>query len=115
MHRPLLLLASLGGIGTALLGSLCYVGPLIFVAWGLDADFASSLEPLRPLFGAVMAVLLSTGFYTVYGQGAADYGCAPQEVCAVPRNRRHEKVVLWIAVIVAFVLWTFPSWSDWLI
>jgi hypothetical protein len=34
MHRTLLMLASLGGIGVALLGSLCYIGPLIFVAFG---------------------------------------------------------------------------------
>jgi hypothetical protein len=113
------MLASLGGIGVALLGSLCYIGPLIFVAFGLGAGIASSLEPLRPLFGGVMVVLLSTGFYTVYDQsaatGAADYCYAAREVCAVPRNRRREKVVLWTAVIAALILWTFPIWSGWLI
>lgn len=116
MHRALLLVTSLGGIGTALLSSLCYMGPLIFEAFGFGAGLGSGFEPLRPLSGAVMFVLLSSGFYIVYDQnaalGAADDGRAPGETCAAPWNRRHSNVILWTATAVALALWFFPIWSS---
>ena len=110
------LLASAGGLLAALLGSLCCVGPLLFLTLGVSAGFASAFEPLRPLFGVLMVGLLGLGFYTVYGRrrattGASDDECAPGAACAVPRSRARDKVLLWGAVALALILWTFPTWS----
>ena len=110
------LAASLGGIAAALLGSLCSAGPFLFVTLGVGAGLASAFEPLRPLFGVVMAAALGVGFYTVYGRrpAAAEAPAgdrAPGASCAVPRRRSRDKVLLWVAAVIALILWTFPSWS----
>ncbi|MBI4408349.1 MAG: hypothetical protein HY561_01495 [Gemmatimonadetes bacterium] len=65
--------ASIGAVGAAFFASLCCVGPLLFVTFGVGAGLAATFEPLRPLFTVVAAGLLALGFYVVYGRksGAA--------------------------------------------
>lgn len=115
------LLASLGAVGAALLGSLCCVGPLLFVTFGVGAGLASTFEPLRPVFGVLMAGGLGVGFYTVYGrkpkaaQVEADACSAHGNACAVPRSRTRDKLLLWGATILALLLWSFPTWSTLLV
>lgn len=115
------LLASAGAVVTAFLASLCCVGPLVFVSLGVGAGLASRFEPLRPLFTVLTLGLLAVGFYTVYGVGfntggqQAAAACGPDGECAVPRNRTREKVLLWVAALVALVVLTFPQWSLWFV
>ncbi|MGQ0712323.1 MAG: mercuric transporter MerT family protein [Gemmatimonadaceae bacterium] len=109
-------LASAGGVTAAILGSLCCVGPLLFVTVGVGAGLASTFEPLRPVFGALMVAMLAVGFYTVHGRRPStrqtpDHDCASDEACAAPRRRARDKLLLWTATVVALVLWTFPTWS----
>ncbi len=110
--------ASLGAIGAALLASLCCIGPVLFVTLGVGAGFAGQFEPLRPVFTILTVGLMAAGFYSVYGRSGSRDGDASFEadgVCRVPRNRTRDKVVLWIAALVAFVLLTFPRWSLWIL
>lgn len=107
--------AGIGGIAAAFLGSLCCVGPLLFVAFGLGAGFATTFEPLRPLFGMLMLAAFAFGFHAVYGRPAPEGACATGEACAVPRRRARDKMILWATAILAMAVWTFPSWSVWLI
>lgn len=111
------LLATLGAIGAAFLASLCCVGPLAFVAFGVGAGLASTFEPLRPLFTALTVGLLAVGYYVMYGRKPTPEAaaCAPDGSCVVPRDRRRDKVLLWIATAVALVLLTLPQWSLWLL
>jgi hypothetical protein len=114
------LLAGSGAVGAAFLGALCCVGPLIFVTFGIGAGLAGTFEPLRPFFGVVMVLLFAIAFYTVYGKpppSSTDEGTTSggEAACAVPRSRTSEKAILWLAVVVAIVLWTFPTWSVWLV
>jgi mercuric ion transport protein len=112
-------LASLGAVFAAFGASLCCVGPLLFVTFGVGAGLASTFEPLRPLFTALTVLGLGIGFYTVYGRKpkaqAADACCAPGDACAVPRSRAREKVILWTATVLAVVLWSFNYWSTLLV
>jgi mercuric ion transport protein len=128
-------LTGIGGVLAAFLGSLCCVGPLLFVTLGVGAGFASTFEPLRPAFGVLMLALLAVGFWTVYGRrmvalrsgapGAVNTSesaavlreadCAPAAACAAPVHRTRDVVILWCATALALVLWTFPSWSLWLL
>jgi mercuric ion transport protein len=110
------LVASVGGVAAALLGSLCCVGPLVFVTLGVGAGLASTFEPLRPVFGALMVVMLGVGFYTAYGRRsvrsvASAEESVTSEACAAPRSRTREKVLVWTATALALTLWTFPTWS----
>lgn len=110
-------LATVGAIGAAFLASLCCIGPLVFVAFGVGAGLASAFEPLRPLFTALTVGLLAIGFYVVYGKrsNANAAACGPDGSCVVPRSRRRDKVLLWVATVVALVLLSFPQWSLWFV
>ena len=119
--------ASLGGAGSvlaALLGSLCCMGPLLFITLGVGAGLATALEPFRPAFGVVMVACLAVAFWTVYGRrlggamrrsttGASSTAAGGS--CAGPMRRRRDVVVFWTATVLAVVLWTFPTWSLWLV
>jgi mercuric ion transport protein len=104
------LLAAVGAVGAAFLASLCCVGPLLFVTLGVGAGLASTFAPLQPFFTAVAVVLLALGFYVVYGRREAP-ACAPDGTCTVPRDRTRDKVLLWLATVVALVFLTFERWS----
>lgn len=118
-------LTGAGGVLAAFFGSLCCVGPLLFVAVGVGAGFASTLEPYRPLFGAVMLACLALGFWTVYGRRlaiarsdvAAPGACArpADAACEAPTRHHRDVALLWGATMLALVLWTFPRWSLWLL
>lgn len=111
------LLAGAGGVVAASLASLCCVAPLLVVTLGVGAGLATTLEPLRPLFGVMMLSLFAVAFYSVYTKrdesAANDPTCRAS--CAVPRNRRRDKLLIWIAASIALAVWTFPTWSVWLI
>ena len=104
------ILAGVGGVAAGFFGALCCVGPLIVLTFGVGAGLASFFEPLRPLFGAVMVGAFAVGFYGAY---RADPECVAGE-CAAPRSR-FDRALLWIALLVALTLWTFPTWSLWLL
>lgn len=110
--------ASVGAVAAAFLASLCCVGPLVFVTLGVGAGLASRFEPLRPVFTILTLGLLATGFYSVYGaRVAVDPGqesglsCGSDGACSIPRKRTKEKVLLWVATLLALLLLTFPQWS----
>lgn len=110
--------ASIAAVGAALLASLCCIGPVLFVTLGVGAGLATRFEPLRPVFTVVAAGLLALGFYSVYGRRRATApatSCGTDDTCAVPRSRMRDKVLLWIATLVALIVLTFPQWSIWLI
>lgn len=111
------LLASAGGVGAAFLGSLCCVAPLLVVTLGVGAGLATTFEPLRPWFGVVMLGLFAVAFYSVYAKqdesAAKDPTCSGS--CALARSRRRDKLLIWIAASIALAVWTFPTWSVWLI
>lgn len=125
-----MLVAGAGGLAAAFLGSLCCLGPILFLTFGIGAGIASTFEPLRPVFGMVMLALLGAGFWTVYGRGTARSAVVPRadgltaqcdpkgpaaDACAIPRRRARDVVILWGATFLALVLWTFPTWSLWLV
>ena len=105
------MLGGLAGVVAALGASLCCVGPILFVTLGVGAGLASTFEPLRPLFTALMGLGLAIGFYTVYGRPAKVESCSPGEACPRPRSRRGEKIILWSATGVAVLFWSFNYWS----
>ena len=112
--------APVGAVLAALGASLCCIGPLLFVAFGVGAGLASTFEPLRPLFTALTFLGLGIGFYTVYGRRwkakraetcHAPGDASPADACTVPRSRTRDQVILWIATVLALVFWSFNYWS----
>lgn len=109
------LAASFAAVGTAFLAALCCIGPVLFVTLGIGAGLASRFEPLRPIFTILTVGLIAIGFYTVYGRRPATAAGDVEGACIVPRSRRREKILLWIATLVALLLLTFPQWSRFLV
>lgn len=104
--------ASVGSIVSAFIASACCVGPLVFALLGLGgAGLLVKFEPYRPLFIAVTAALLGTGFYLTYwkpktaGVEGAD---GPACDCGAPRTNRAGRVMLWVATFLVALFLAFP-------
>lgn len=104
-------------IATALGASICCIGPIVAVMFGMTSLAAlSKYEPLRPIFGIATAILLGVAFYATYRKPAAE--CAPGSLCethGVDRMQKINRAALWIATFVALIVFTFPTWSAWVL
>lgn len=105
-------------IATAFGASACCIGPIVAVMFGMTSLAAlAKYEPLRPIFGVITAALLAVAFYATY-KGPAVADCAPGSVCATrgtDRIQKMNRVAVWIATIVAAAVFTFPTWSGWVL
>jgi mercuric ion transport protein len=106
--------AALGGVGAALMASACCIGPVAFSLIGAGAVEASAvaLEPFRPWFIGVTALLVGFAFYNAYRPLPVD---ACLDGSCPPRSRRAVRVLAWIAAVVAAVLIAFPYYIGWLV
>lgn len=110
---------SIGGLSTALLASVCCIGPLVFVALGVGvgatglwvgtAEFLKGLLPFRPVFIGLTIFLLSTGFYLAYRKSES-MRCALGEVCAEGNPNTRNRTYLWIMASLALILVLAPYW-----
>ena len=104
-------LATTGGVASAVASALCCAGPLVAVALGLSgAGLAATFEPLRPYF--VAGTILALGFGFVVLRREETKACDPGTLCASSIARRRMRRALWIASGVAVPLVTFPWWSQ---
>lgn len=105
-------------IAAAFGASVCCIGPVVAVMFGMTSLAAlAKYEPLRPVFGGVTAALLGIAFYATYKRPAAA-GCEPGSVCATQgpdRMQKFNRIAVWIAAVVAVVVFTFPAWSGWVL
>lgn len=111
-RRTGLTAASMGGaVVAALASSACCLGPLVLAALGLGgAGLLIRLEPYRPYFAALTAVLLGAGFYLSYRR---PHAAAPQAAgaacdCEMPRAGRLGRISLWIATALVAAVLAFP-------
>ncbi len=103
------------GVVVAALGaSLCCVLPVAVALAGVgSAALGAVFEPIRPYLTAVTLLLLGFAFYRTYRPQKAE--CAPGETCAVPENRRRQRMLLWIVTPVALALLSFPYSIGWIL
>lgn len=105
-------------IATAFGASVCCIGPIVAVMFGMTSLAAlAKYEPLRPIFGLITAALLAMAFYATYRR-PAETECEPGSVCAThgpDPMQRMNRVAVWIATVVAIVVFTFPTWSGWVL
>ena len=95
---------SVGGLGAALLASVCCIGPLIFAALGVGigatgflagaAGVLKGLLPYRPAFIGLTILLLGISFYLAYGKPKTAV-CAPgRTVCSGSSEQYESGMVL---------------------
>lgn len=98
----------IGGIAAALAASACCVGPLVLVTLGLGGAWIgnlAALEPYRPIFLALAAILLFLAYRKIYRKPAM---CDAASLCAKPGAALGNKVLFWIAVALVSFAALFP-------
>lgn len=100
-----------GAVLAAFGASLCCILPVGVAVLGVgSATLGAKLEPLRPWLAGLTVLFLGFAFYQAYKPAE----CEPGEACAVPANRRRQRIVLWIVAVVAVALVVFPYYASWL-
>ena len=103
---------AVGSLAAALGASLCCILPVVVAVAGVgSAALGAKLEPFRPYFVVVTAGLLGFAFYRAY----RPQECEPDQACAVPQNRRRQRILLWLVATMALVLMTFPYYAAWIL
>jgi mercuric ion transport protein len=110
---------SVGGLSSALLASVCCIGPLVFAALGVGvgatgfwtgtAGVLKGLLPYRPVFIGLTVLLLGVGFYLAYRKPESAR-CVPGEACAQGDTKGGNRTWFWIMASLALALVLAPYW-----
>lgn len=96
-----------GAIATAVVASICCIGPVVLAGLGVGAvTAAQQFAPFRPYFLALTAIFLGFGFYFAYRKPRHE-ACSG-EACEPSRIIRWTRPLLWIATVIVLALVTFP-------
>lgn len=99
-----------GAVSAGLLASLCCIGPLLFVLFGVGAfGAAATFESARPFLLIASVLLLGIAFYSTYFRRAE--GCAPEEVCATKPINKAGRLGLWIASVAVLMFAMVPYFA----
>lgn len=100
---------ALASVLAAGIASACCIGPVAFVLLGAGAFGASlsALEPYRPVWLGLTAVLLGGAFYVAYRPTS---GC---DTCSLASRTRH-RLAVWIAAALVAAFVTFPYYVEYL-
>ena len=100
-------LTTSGSVLSAFLASLCCIGPVVFSIIGAGSlGFATAFEPYRPYLMGLTVLFLGAGFYFTYRKREDD--CEDGSCSTTPANRVN-KVILWVATVLALVFLFFPQ------
>ncbi len=98
--------------------SMCCIGPITAAFLGLTSLGAlSKYEFLRPWFTVLTLGFLAWAFWLAY-RPTREAECEPGSVCDThgpSRVKRLNRIVLWIVTVLVVIIWTFPTWSTWLL
>lgn len=107
----------IGGLLAGIGASACCLGPLLLLSLGIGEAWIGSLtalEPVRPIFIALVVLFLALAFRRLY---LAPPTCAPGTGCAVSNGTQPDKTALhrtlfWIVALFALSLiaapWVLP-------
>jgi mercuric ion transport protein len=96
-----------GAVVAALVASLCCIGPLLFVLFGVGAFGAATyFDAARPYLMAVAVLLLAVAYYWTYFRRAA--ACAPGEACETKPDSRAGRMGLWLATFAVILFSIIP-------
>ena len=105
---------ALGAVAGAVIASSCCVLPLGLVLTGISGAWIANLtalEPYKPYFLIVTAIVIGLGFWHVYFK--PQVACADGSYCARPSSRWLTKSALWIGTALALLSATISIWAPW--
>ncbi|MEK9140651.1 MAG: mercuric transporter MerT family protein [Nitrospirota bacterium] len=110
--------ASTGGLITALLASVCCLGPLVLAALGVGvgatgflagtAGFLKAFLPYRPVFIGLTLLLMGISFYLAYRKPKT--ACPPVGICRSEEALGSKRAWLWTMAAIALALVLAPYW-----
>ncbi|MFQ6042409.1 MAG: mercuric transporter MerT family protein [Candidatus Poribacteria bacterium] len=96
-------ISSIGSVFTAILASICCLGPLILVGLGIGSvGFAMRLAKYRTVFIIITLGLLALAFYFTYRKKGGE--SAPNPDCPAPKRSFINKLILWVCAAIAIFL-----------
>lgn len=101
----------LAGVVASVIASICCVGPLVLLTLGVGGAWVANLtalEPYRPIFVGAALVFVGLAFRKLYFVPAT---CAPGAACAVPVNRKRQRLVFWLVAVPLLALLAFPWYA----
>jgi mercuric ion transport protein len=111
-------MVSVVALSTALLASVCCIGPLLLVTLGIGVgatgalagttEFLKRLLPYRPLFVGLTLLLFGASFYMAYRNSSSAFGT--EGVCTARSAKGANRKWLWVMAALAFVLILAPYW-----
>lgn len=105
-------LSFMGGIVTALLATVCCIGPALFILFGITGlGFLSMFEWLRPYFLGLTFVFVGIAYRYAYGKGS---NCGPGGTCN-PGARKINRVLFWALVGFSIFGASFPYVAGWIL
>jgi len=100
-------LTTSGSVLSALLASLCCIGPVVFSLIGAGSlGFAAAFEPYRPYLMVLTVLFLGSGFYFTYRK--REVKCE-DGTCRTESAGKLNKIILWVAAAIALVFLFFPQ------
>lgn len=104
-------LAAAGMVG-AITASSCCIVPLVLVMLGISGAWIgnlTALEPYKPYFIVVTAVMLGLGYWHVYFK--PKQACEAGSYCSNPASGAITKTVLWLATVIVLLAATVNDWA----
>jgi copper chaperone CopZ len=99
-------LSTVGGVVTAVVASLCCIGPVVVALIGVGSIGAfSAFEAYRPYLIGVTVAVLGLAFYLTYRK--REVKCANGS-CTAESAGKWNKISVWAATVIAAVALAFP-------
>lgn len=101
----------LGAVIAAIAASLCCIGPLVLLAFGMGGAWLSTytqLPWLRPVSIVVACALLILTFWKLY---ITPKHCADDGRCTQSKSLRIQRIIFWIIAVLVFLLVAFPWYA----
>lgn len=98
----------LASVAAAVGASVCCVGPLVLLAFGISGSWIGNLtamEPYRPIFIGLTLVFLGLAFRHLY---LVPQVCAPGTPCADPNTVKRQRLIFWIVGVLLLGLLAVP-------
>ena len=101
-----------GGLGGAVLSSICCLGPLVLLSLGVSGAWIgnlTALAPYKPIFATIALVFIGLGFWQVYFRPRM--ACEPGTSCSRPQSAIVVRIALWSATMLVIASLTLNWWA----
>lgn len=98
----------LASVAAAIGASVCCVGPLVLLAFGIGGSWIGNLtamEPYRPIFIGLTIVFLGLAFRQLY---FVPQVCTPGTPCGDPTTSKRQRMIFWIVGLLLLGLLAVP-------